>query len=328
MNNTDASSKISWLVIGPSPPPLGGVTVFISRFVGRQRARGVNVRQAYPNSPLAALRFLSVATQRPEIVIINSMRLPLLLAVFLFFPCSRKIIVDHNHSRKLAEASSKTGVKANLRWRFTKRLLNQFDRIWLVAPHLRNNYAQAGLSTKLTIINPFIAPDPSEYKSAVSQYSPGLRSLLRRDSEELIFAISAYRLVDENGRDLYGFDLALHAMRALLDKGLKAKLVLFIADPVQTTVYQNAKSLITTLNLSDHVLWEEGQKPLWPLFKTIDAYLRPTQTDGWSVSIGEALALNCSVIASDVVPRAKGCVLFNLNDVTALQNAMSLTIKR
>jgi len=55
-----------------------------------------------------------------------------------------------------------------------------------------------------------------------------------------------------------------------------------------------------------------------PLFKQTDIYLRPTTTDGDSVSIREALDSNCLVIASDAVNRIDSCVIYKLNDTSDL----------
>lgn len=53
-------------------------------------------------------------------------------------------------------------------------------------------------------------------------------------------------------------------------------------------------------------------------YVSTDAYLRPTNTDGDSFSIWEALYLGIPVIASDATQRPDGCVLFknrNLDDL-------------
>lgn len=315
---------ISWLIIGPTPPPLGGVTVFIKRFITLRNRRGSQVYNAYPNSLRSAIATLSIAFKRPNNVMVNSMRWPLLLLIALLFPFSKKIIVDHNHSRSFMAWSNTNNRKIKITWWITKQLLNHYDRIWIVAEHLRDNYQNLGIDTKLSIINPFIAPDETEYNDALNQYNPKLRVLLSSKKSSPLFAISAYKLMKENGRDLYGFDIALKALRIVNDKGYNAKLIIFVADPVRTPEYDNAKSLIASLSLHDHIIWEEGQKPLWPIFKSINAYLRPTLTDGWSVSIGESLAFQCPVIASDVVKRDSRCALFKYPETISLAKQMEL----
>ena len=50
------------------------------------------------------------------------------------------------------------------------------------------------------------------------------------------------------------------------------------------------------------------------LFKQTDLYLRPTTSDGDSISIREAVDSNCVVIASDAVPRIDSCVIYRLNN--------------
>ena len=70
-----------------------------------------------------------------------------------------------------------------------------------------------------------------------------------------------------------------------------------------------------------------GQKELWPLFKKINLFIRPTFTDGDAVSIREALSFNCSVIASDVVQRPKSTVTFKNRDFNDLYRQASSMLK-
>jgi glycosyltransferase involved in cell wall biosynthesis len=50
------------------------------------------------------------------------------------------------------------------------------------------------------------------------------------------------------------------------------------------------------------------------VIKTCDAFIRATTTDGDSLSVQEAMYLGKDVIASDVIDRPKGCILFKTED--------------
>ena len=49
--------------------------------------------------------------------------------------------------------------------------------------------------------------------------------------------------------------------------------------------------------------------------KKADLMIRPTCTDGYGISIAEALFFDCPAIASDVCPRPEGAVLFKNRDM-------------
>jgi hypothetical protein len=55
------------------------------------------------------------------------------------------------------------------------------------------------------------------------------------------------------------------------------------------------------------------------LLKDIEIYLRPTQSDGDSLLVRDALCAGCRVLASDVVPRPKGVITFHDVDDCVLQ---------
>ena len=75
---------------------------------------------------------------------------------------------------------------------------------------------------------------------------------------------------------------------------------------------------IKELNLEENFYFLTGQKELWPIFKKASLMIRPTNTDGYGVSIAEALYFGCPAIASDVCDRPEGTILFknrNLDDL-------------
>jgi glycosyltransferase involved in cell wall biosynthesis len=57
--------------------------------------------------------------------------------------------------------------------------------------------------------------------------------------------------------------------------------------------------------------------------RACDAFVRPTRADGDAVSVREALAVGCAVIASAVGHRPAGCTLFPVGDADALARRMA-----
>ena len=83
------------------------------------------------------------------------------------------------------------------------------------------------------------------------------------------------------------------------------------------------KSKITEYNLNDNFHFITGQKEIWPLFKKADILIRPTYSDGYSVSIEEAMSLGCKVIASEGFERAKGTIEFQNSGIIKCKDCYS-----
>ena len=66
--------------------------------------------------------------------------------------------------------------------------------------------------------------------------------------------------------------------------------------------------------VAEQVYILHGNKELWPLFQRVDLFVRPTLSDGDSVSVREALYFNLPVVASDAVERPMGVHCFKQGD--------------
>ena len=72
--------------------------------------------------------------------------------------------------------------------------------------------------------------------------------------------------------------------------------------------------MIKQYGLQEHIFILTGQRELWPLMKHVDLFLRPTLSDGASVSVEEALWCGTPVVASDVCMRPQHVILFKTGD--------------
>ncbi|WP_411338702.1 glycosyltransferase [Sphingopyxis sp. J-6] len=320
----------SWVILGSVPPPIGGVTTFVERFSDRLVRRGASVTVVNPQRPAELPRLMGAAARRPDFVILNTVNLLGLIVSRLLFPCTKLILVDHNHSRKVVALAAAGGLRGRVLVPVYRLLLSTFDAIWIVSPHLDPHHRQIGHGTRTRRINPYIRPDARHHDAVVATYSDRLRGVMEGATDESgpLFLTSAYKLVREQGRDLYGFDLALEALARLIATGRRARLIAFVADTSDPEALHHFQAEAVRLGVADAVIWETGQKILWPVFARADCYLRLTSTDGWSISVEEALDFGCTVIASDVTPRDPRCVLFPYPDMDALVDRMSAVASR
>jgi glycosyltransferase involved in cell wall biosynthesis len=66
---------------------------------------------------------------------------------------------------------------------------------------------------------------------------------------------------------------------------------------------------------------------MWPVIKRASVFLRPTTSDGDSISLREALHFNVPVVASDAAPRPAGSILFASRDQAEFNSAISTALQ-
>ena len=128
-------------------------------------------------------------------------------------------------------------------------------------------------------------------------------------------------LVMGNWLELYGFDIFIYAVKKLIDNGvnIKAYILIYVSSEPDLSYKKKIESLIENLNLRNDVIFIPETDDTSSIYKVTDIFVRPTYTDGDSMSVREALSFGIPVIASDVCERPKDVVLFknkNPDDLT------------
>jgi len=150
-----------------------------------------------------------------------------------------------------------------------------------------------------------------------SSLNPEIEKFIKSKSK--IISIYAHSVRKINGKDLYGIDLALKAIAAV--KGKFPEIGLIISMPSHTGIddIQIYMHLIDEFQLHSNILFFlEPLTSASNLWKRSDIVLRPTLSDGDSLVIREALSQGTYVIASDVVQRPEGVILFRNEDIEDL----------
>lgn len=134
---------------------------------------------------------------------------------------------------------------------------------------------------------------------------------------------NAGRVVRYNGEDLYGVDILLEAFAQQSDPDVS--LCIAVGDIVDIELW----SQLQTLAARDGRVWilQQHNGPLAPLVRDAHVVVRPTRTEGGaSLTVQEALELGRWAIASDAVPRPDGTRLFTTADAQALTTTLAQTI--
>lgn len=142
----------------------------------------------------------------------------------------------------------------------------------------------------------------------------------RRAEGSSVSVSNAWNLLLHNGIDLYGLDLCIEAFRLLNEKTKGKYSLLFVvaSNTSNQEMIEIYKKKIAEYHLEKNILiWEEPLSFVRLVMES-DLVLRATNTDGDALSLREALFMGKTVIASDVVNRPDGTVLFKNRDANDL----------
>jgi glycosyltransferase involved in cell wall biosynthesis len=305
------------LLVSPLPPYIGGVSVSVQRLYDHLVQNGYKVdvfntqieNRKYNYKALKFVRYLGlplllVFRRRYDIIHFHvSNVIPKLYVTIWrhFFPKRVKFIITIHGQVKNAFRSSLGFLS-----------LKGFDRIICVKKGDRSNLP-AEYQDRTVEIPAFIPPVISDdYKP---EFPDGLEEFLNRDSFKML--LNGFIILTGSYYDLYGFKDSIQLLGKLRGKNKNADLILIVlgSDSYRQSFkyLKELKELVRFNNLESNVFWIEGSTmALWPLLKRVNVLLRPTKTDGDAMSVRESLFLNVPVVASNVVPRPEGSIVYDL----------------
>ncbi|MBE3076257.1 MAG: hypothetical protein IMZ75_15175 [Actinobacteria bacterium] len=271
------------------PGPVGGVTRSVEDLTAVLRGAGYDVRYVDTGSPVRAMRALPGLWRRRCLHLFHITRIwrAIVLSPLFWLLPGRTVLVLHS-------GAVRRQIEAQRPWRswLLRLTLRAYDQIWAVSADI-GAALPAHLAERVHIVSPFV-PSPSPpggrparelhlltvaTNSGLPHYNAQLAvdvvGLLRRDWPEARLWILAY---DQDGPDL------VRLRKAVSD-----------LDWVELSLNLNAAEVAAALARSE-------------------VFLRPTDWDGDSVIVREALAVGTRVVASDVSARPAGVELSALSD--------------
>jgi glycosyltransferase involved in cell wall biosynthesis len=175
-----------------------------------------------------------------------------------------------------------------------------------------------GNRTRVRMVPAFIPPP-------LDQPGPALPEDLQRflaGCQPRLLWVGWSRLLE--GRDLYGLDLTLDLVERLQGRFPRVGCVLWFSGIEDEAHWARLWEAAGQRGLRGRFHVGRGGLPeIHPLFRSADVYVRPTISDGDSVSVREALALGTPVVASDAAVRPPACVTFRSGDGGDFARAVS-----
>jgi len=305
-------------IIGPYPPPLGGISVHIQRVAHKLIQQHNNVHI------FDATRYKSRITRWKKII---------------HFLHNRA--ADHIHYHTLYHGSIEwllvvmgqilygyklTLIDHDCRNLYTRSAIFKYIvKITLSRVHeqilIGTTTHQAYLDNHIPCIknmkieSAFLPPDLTKKDAIIATYPAELWIFLNNHIP--LICMNAFSLVLLHTKDLYGVDTALELIHRLKKKHPHIGLVCALAQIGDDQHFKKIMHFITEHNLHESVFFLHGQKELWPLLVYTDIFIRPTLSDGFSVSIEEALYFNITTIATDTAARPASVIVYPVHDINA-----------
>ncbi len=303
------------LIVGPYPPPLGGVSVHIYRLhqaFSKSNIFKIGQAQSYKGENYIRL-FKDIVNHKYEAIHIHDYDIKLIILLSILKKIKKFDLIATSHNPRLFEEDSK------IKKLIYKKFIQSLDIFVAVGKHILVIYKENEVTMpNNTIVEPaFIPPPLNEERKILKTYPTTVFDFLNTHSP--IITANAFQIVFHKGIDLYGLDLCIDLTSKLKKDFPNIGFVFALAnESVNIDYFEKMKTRIKELDIEEHFFFLTGQKELWPLFKKSNLMVRPTSSDGYGISIAEALYFGCPAIASDISDRPEGTILFNKRDIDDL----------
>jgi hypothetical protein len=301
--------------IGSLPPPHGGISTYLYRLSKTERDLVILNKNEFKGSfILVFFQIIKFATNKNAHFILHTSSIKYYLLIYLInaLTHAKYSMVLHGEGFENIYNSSPSFLKPLL-----KKLLNGSLYIQVVGNHLLpfvKKLVNREIGNNLFVQNAFLPP-PIEEKHAITNSYPAELMDFISTRRPLLLA-NAFSISFFNGVDLYGLDMCIELTKELKDTYPDVGFIFAIANPdVNRTYLDTCSELIAKYGINDNFFFLSTDEAIWPLFEKLDLMVRPTCSDGYGVSISEALYIDCPTVASNVCERAKGTVIFNNRDI-------------
>jgi len=303
-------------------PPYGGVSVFVKRLIERLSDDGFTVGGYYAEAkPMGQVKsamfekwtwfqtlyfpwkFFKYAFRLKDYRVLHShMSLEAMVYLWAFRHILRKKIIITIHNSMVEQYYGYTNPINRF---FLHRMVRDKDVVWIACSQEGKEQMERlplHFASPIHVIPAYIPARASE-----SDLSDSLQSYLRSHEKNLVFYGHSFML--HRGTDVYGFKAMLTLYSMLRKNNPQLGLVYCIAETTDMASIAQLQSLAG--EDKEAIFWQLGGiANMASLWNQTDVYVRPTSTDGDSLSVREALEAGAQVVASDVVKRPSGTIVY------------------
>jgi len=312
------------LIIGPILPPIGGISIHIDRFT-----------KLFNDD--FQIEFIDESREiKKEIFNIRNLN----FAEYYRRIRSADIIFIHSVTRiqryfhLIAGIFTKAKVVFSLHtypkspgfpYAYSDRLIfNLADRIILVNPKMKPilNIPERKIFIKHAFLPPVLE---KEENLSANLYK---RICNAKSERRTIIASNGWKLEFFDGNDMYGLDLCIRAVHFLKAREIPVFFVFNVStiDGVEQ-YYKSCQKEIERLGITESFHLINEKLSFVKLIEVSDITVRSTNTDGDSLSVRESLFFHKPVVASDIIERPAGTILFKTRDDLDLANKLETCIR-
>lgn len=322
-------------IIGPYPPPYGGISVHIRRLreqleragydfmlytsSGKLQEKGKSVQRIQSLKKWLIEYLLSSKSKILHLNTGSDWRMRLCCGLLCFVRRKKLVITLHGNDISwpwVINDDERLKKEVNFKGKVIRELviavLKNASFIIADNPKLKELALSIGVKpTKTATVSAFIPPivGQSDYDRI-----PQCIWNFYRNHKPVISANGSIAYYKND--DLYGVDLMIELVKRLKRKYPDIGLIFSLCGVREKRYYKELKDRIGRYGITENMLLVQEELPeVYPLYKKSDVFVRPTNTDGDAMSIREALYFKTPVVASDACPRPDGVVLFKNRDV-------------
>jgi len=312
------------LIIGPLPPPYGGVSIHIKRlslliendfeidYIDESR----NSKSDYFNIRSFNLILYTKKIIKADLIYIHSGTSLLQIFHIISGKIFAKKIILTVHAYPFLKNKIQKSVDGFF--------FSLADKVIFVSLDILRPLALAGEKyiVKHAFLPPIIEMESDLPKDVIDWIQK------KKENGKLIACANAVRLDIYENMDLYGLDICIQVASSLTRERLPISFVFIVSSLEKNKdLFYKYKERINELGLNENFLLKNVELSFVKLIEQSDIVLRPTNTDGDALTVREALYYGKPIIASDIVNRPAGTTLFKSRDVNDLELKIKETIK-
>lgn len=292
------NKQIRIIIAGPTPPPIGGVTIHVSRLLDHLVQH--NIQHIHLGKSLLTLFSLLIKAPHSTIVHIHFSNAIVRWVLSLLFKWKGAKIMTTIHR----DLNREKGLKKRLTYAAIKNsdctlVLN--DKSLTTAKSITPNCIKQS-----SFFPPIHWEELNEtLQSIVESFKQGKSKLFGTNAFDLAY--------DASGAEIYQIQNLVSIFTHLPEK-----YGLIVSDPSGN----NKKHILGLMELPKNILFIDEPHPFMPILKMVDCFIRATTTDGDSLSIKEALYVGTNVLASNCVDREPSCTLYTSGNNADLKQAI------
>lgn len=331
MLERELMDKKNIIMVGPFPPPFGGVSIHTSRLTRMLRKEEYEIEEVNTSNnkvlqSLVLLKLLltsKLTSKRPIVhnhgFRVKSNALIIWLCRVLNIPYIQTIHSFRLDNRQLSKVEKQ----------LIKYSIKNSSRTIVVSEQIKRDLVNYdSLESKMTVIPAFIPYNEEESNMTGGNYidALGIREFI--DSHDFLLCANASKIAFYNNDDLYGIDLCIDLVKNLKDTtDYNLGFIFMLPTIYNREYYSKMQQRIKEYNIENNFIFINKEVDMVPLFKYVDIFIRPTNTDGDALSVRESLFSGVPCIASDASVRPEGTTIFKNRDIKDLINKVTYVIE-